>query len=214
MDIALKLFQIVFYITASIIAVLTFIKAKNGLLNSVNTEYQKKVMERLSRLAEDIWEEFDFASEKHWAKNNALTEVLERVHNFAIENKHEILTGKMKFSDGVPVPTEVMEMHALLERLKSDPFIPRVIRRKLIEILDKRVHSTMEAYSTVIREYQHELGEGKHWDSFERSEIILYSKVIHIMRENGVGISELQEAAHEVRLAIQNYFESFNPIKN
>lgn len=86
MDFFVKIFQIGFYVTASIIAVLTFVKAKNGLLNSVNTEYQKRVMERLSDLSDEIWEEFDFSSANHWSKNKALDEVLERIHEYAIEN--------------------------------------------------------------------------------------------------------------------------------
>ena len=45
MDIAVKIFQSLFYIIASTVAILTYLKAKDGLLNSVNTEYQKKVME-------------------------------------------------------------------------------------------------------------------------------------------------------------------------
>lgn len=42
MDLIESIFRTIFYVIASIIAILTFIKAKNGLLNSVNTECQKK----------------------------------------------------------------------------------------------------------------------------------------------------------------------------
>lgn len=213
MDLALKLFQIAFYITASVIAVLTFVKAKNGLLNSVNTEYQKKVMERLSDLSDEIWEEFDFSSANHWSKNSALGEVLERIHKYAAENKHEILTGKAGFA-GVPLPEKQIEMMASLERIKSDPFIPSRIRGKLVDILERRISSTFEAYHTVIKEYQDDLVKGKGWDSFELNESLLSNKVLGIMCNNGVGIEDLQAAAHEVRLEIQRYYESFNPIKN
>jgi hypothetical protein len=43
---------------------------------------------------------------------------------------------------------------------------------------------------------------------------LLSNKVLGIMINNGVGIEDLQAAAHEVRLEIQRYYESFNPIKN
>ncbi|EHC07695.1 hypothetical protein Sbal625DRAFT_0026 [Shewanella baltica OS625] len=212
MDFLLKLFQIAFYITASVIAVLTFVKAKNGLLNSVNTEYQKKVMERLSELAEEIWEEFDFSSEKHWSKNKTLDEVMDKIHNFAAKNKHEILTGKSGFS-GVPLPQKQLEMMGSLERIKSDPFIPLKIRDKLVSILDRRISSTFEAYHTVIKNYQDDLCKGKGWESFDHNKSIISNEVLSVMIKNGVGIAELQEAAHEVRLEIQKYYESFNPIK-
>ncbi|MFY0678552.1 MAG: hypothetical protein JXR18_14840 [Neptuniibacter sp.] len=213
MDVTLKIFQIGFYITASIIAVLTFIKAKNGLLNSVNTEYQKKVMERLSQLSDEIWAEFDFSSESHWSKNKALDEVLDQIHDHAIQNKHEIITGKAGFP-GVPLPKKQMEMMASLERIKSDPFIPPKIRDKLVGILDKRISSTFEAYHTVVKDYQEDLCKGKLWDSFDHNKSIISNKVLSVMIKNGVGIAELQDAAHEVRLEIQKYYESFNPIKN
>ena len=65
MDIAVKIFQSLFYIIASTVAIMTYLKAKDGLLNSVNTEYQKKVMEKLTQLSEEIIDEFDFSSETH-----------------------------------------------------------------------------------------------------------------------------------------------------
>ena len=77
MDLTLKFFQIIFYITASVITVLTFIKAKNGLLNSVNTEYQKRVMDRLASLSNELYDEFDPDSESYWAKNDWVKEVVE-----------------------------------------------------------------------------------------------------------------------------------------
>jgi len=42
-----QLAQIAFYIVGGTVAVLTYIKAKNGLLNTVNTENHKKVIEKL-----------------------------------------------------------------------------------------------------------------------------------------------------------------------
>ena len=168
MDIAVKLFQIAFYITASIVAVLTFIKAKNGLLNSVNTEYQKKVMERLALLSDELWDEFDFASENHWSKDNTLDEVLDRIHTYASENKHEILTKKKGFH-GVPLPQKQIEMMAMVDRLKSDPFIPEKIRVKIVSVLDGRLKSTLEAYQTVIEQYQNDLSNGKRWNNFDEN---------------------------------------------
>lgn len=73
---------------------MTYIKAKNGLLNSINTEYQKRVMDRLSQLASEIYEEFDPISEKYWAKEEQAKEVLSDLHEKIIPYKHEIITEK------------------------------------------------------------------------------------------------------------------------
>ena len=213
MDLAVKIFQITFYLTASVIAILTFIKAKNGLLNSVNTEYQKKVMERLSTLSEELWEEFDLSSDKHWSKDDALKEILERTHEFAIKNKHEILTGKIEF-EGIPVPKKQMEILALKEKLKSDPFIPNEIREKIIDILDNRISSLFEAYHSIIAGYQNDLIDGKYWDTMETNSSWIHNKINSVMNKNGAGIPDLESAAHEVRLEIQRYYDDFNPLKN
>lgn len=213
MDIAVKIFQIVFYITASVVAVLTFIKAKNGLLNSVNTEYQKKVMERLALLADELWDEFDFSSENHWSKDGTLSEVLENIHEYALKNKHEILTGKKGFL-GVPLPKKQIEMMAMVEKLKTDPFIPEKIRSKLVLLLDERLSSTLNAYQTVIGEYQKDLSAGRKWNNFEENKSFISNDIVSIMSKNGLAIPKLQEAIHETRLDIQRYYESFNPIKN
>ena len=213
MDIVVKIFQIAFYITASVIAVLTFIKAKNGLLNSVNTEYQKKVMERLASLADELWDEFDFASDKHWSNDDTLDDVLKKIHSYATENKHEILTGKKGFH-GVPLPRKHIEMMAMVDRLKSDPFIPGKIREKIVNLLEGRLNSTIEAYHTVIEQYQKDLCDGKRWSNFEENKSFIHNDIFSIMRKNGLGITELQVAVQEIRKEIQKYYESFNPIKN
>ncbi|RBP77911.1 hypothetical protein EBI01_19750 [Marinomonas rhizomae] len=213
MDIAVKIFQIIFYLTASVVAVLTFIKAKNGLLNSVNTEYQKKVMERLASLADELWEEFDFVSENHWSKDGALTEVLEKIHEYALQNKYEILTGKKGFF-GVPLPKKQKEMMAMVEKLKTDPFIPEKIRNKIVSLLDERLNSTFDAYQVVIGEYQKELSAGRKWNTFEENKSFISNDIVSIMSDKGLSIPKLQEAIHEIRLEIQKYYESFNTIKN
>lgn len=44
LDTLLKVAQISFYLIASTIAILTYIKAKKGLLNTINSEYHKKII--------------------------------------------------------------------------------------------------------------------------------------------------------------------------
>lgn len=212
MDVTLKVFQIGFYTVGSIIAILTFIKAKNGLLNSVNTEYQKKVMERLAEISDELWEEFDYSSENHWSKNDDLKQALETIHVYAKENKHELLTEKTSFP-GVPLPKKQLEIMALKEKLKSDPFVPNRIRGKLISILDNRVASMFEAYHSVIGTYQEDLAKGKHWNSLDDNHGWISNKIVGVMARNGAGITDLENAAHEIRLEIQKYYDEFNPIK-
>ena len=212
MDIAVKLFQVLFYITASTIAVLTYIKAKNGLLNSVNTEYQKKVMERLSLLASEIYDEFDRTSDKFWAKEDQAKEVLQDLHEKIIPYKHEILTTK-EMPPGVRLPSKFEELDVFLSKLKSDPFIPRKIREKVVSLLEKRTRAMFTSYMQELDSYKDGLKEGNYWDTLETNHHWFHNKINEKLYKEGCGISQIEEAAHEIREEIQKYFESFNPIK-
>ncbi|HDY8173928.1 TPA: hypothetical protein RQL04_004425 [Vibrio vulnificus] len=213
MESAVKIIQILFYITGSVVAVLTFLKAKNGLLNTVNTEYQKKVLERLHQISEDIWEEFDFSSDKHWSKEKDLDEVIDRIHTEARKFKHEIITGKHQLH-GVPMPLKQRELMAFTEKLKSDPFVPQEIRSKLLKILDKRSDALFHSYYRVLKEYQQGLCEGKYWETLDENKYWINNQIVEFMCNEGAGVQDNESAAHEMRLEIQKYYEKFNPIKN
>lgn len=212
MDIAVKIFQVLFYLTASTIAVLTYIKAKNGLLNSVNTEYQKKVMERLSVLASEVYEEFDPNSEKFWAKEDQAKEVLSDLHEKIIPYKHEIITNK-EMPPGTKLPSKFNELHIFLNKIKSDPFVPKNIREKVVELLEKRTKILLNSYMEELEVYKTGLKEGKHWDTLETNHHWFHNKINDRLYQHGCGVSQIEDAAHEIRDEIQNYFEAFNPIK-
>jgi hypothetical protein len=61
--------QIAFYVTLAVVTVLTFLRAKKGLLSNVNTEYHKKVIERLDALSKALLDEYDLDSPNHWSKH-------------------------------------------------------------------------------------------------------------------------------------------------
>ena len=212
MDIAVKIFQIIFYLTGSTIAVLTYIKAKNGLLNSVNTEYQKKVMERLSQLANEMYDEFDQSSDKFWVREDQAKEVLSELHEQIIPYKHEIITNK-EISSGFKLPSKFEELDSFLKKIKSDPFVPKQIRDKVVSLLEKRTSTMFSSYLEELEEYKNGLKEGKYWDTLETNHHWFHNKINDRLYKDGCGISQIEEAAHEIRAEIQNYFESFNPIK-
>ena len=213
MDIALKLFQIGFYITGSIIAILTFVKAKNGLLNSVNTEYQKRVMDRLARLSDEIYAEFDPASDKYWVKGDPVKEVVDKLHEKIIPYKHEILTSKEIFP-GTPMPKSFDELSSFLNKLKSDPFVPKDIREKVVELLMNRTNTMFCVYMDELNSYKEGLKNGKYWDNMNENYAWIHNRINQRLYDNGCGISQVEEAAHDVRLAIQAHMEKFDPLRN
>src|ERR1700734_2310453 len=90
----LKIVQIGFYLIGAIVAILTYRAARRGLLNTVNTEYQKRVMDRLQKLSEDLYGEFDSSSETHWAKMRPVHDGIEDINDVFERNREEILSAR------------------------------------------------------------------------------------------------------------------------
>lgn len=213
MDIAVKIFQSLFYIIASTVAILTYLKAKDGLLNSVNTEYQKKVMEKLTQLSEEIIGEFDYSSETHHSKDNTFGELISRVNSFARKNKEELLSGDLKFM-GTPATEKMIVGLTMPSLIDTDPFIPSSIRTKLASFYKMKHEETYSVYREVILEYQNALEKGDSiwWRNIDDAPGILRNKVNEILDKKGIGLSQLEIFAHEIRNDIKKYYDSFNPI--
>jgi hypothetical protein len=120
----LKLIQIAFYTIGMIIAILTYRAAKRGLLNTVNTEYQKRVMDRLHKLSEGLYGEFDLSSPTHWSTVRPVHTAVEHINEVFENNKDEILAAR-KYYYGTPATADVKRLHDLLDPVVSDPFIPK-----------------------------------------------------------------------------------------
>jgi hypothetical protein len=132
---ALKIIQIAFYTIGMIVAILTYRAAKRGLLNTVNTEYQKRVMDRLQKLSEDLYSEFDLSAPTHWARIRPVHEAIEAINKVFENRRDEILTAR-KYYCGTPYTEDVRRLRDLLDPVVSDPFIPENIRAAVIDLLN------------------------------------------------------------------------------
>ncbi|MDO8329021.1 MAG: hypothetical protein Q7T36_00950 [Fluviicoccus sp.] len=209
----LKIFQSVFYITASIVAVLTYVKAKNGLLNTVNTEYHKKVIERLSQLSDELYKEFDSEADDFWVNEDPIKEILEILHIKIAPNKEKIISSGI-LKTGIPVSKKESYLQNAADKYKSDPFIPESVRLKVVDLLEARSLAFHNATTDAIGYYTDGLSKGKFWDTLETNHHWLHNRVLNRLYEMGCGVSQVNEEVHEIRLEIQKYFSKFNPTSN
>ena len=212
MDILLKIVQIGFYITAASIGILTYLKAKNGLLNTVNTEYQKKVIDRLAELSTELLDEFDSSSDNHWLREDSVKEILDRIHEEIIPCKNEIISGARSLH-GIPVSKKEEKLEAFSSKVMSDPFIPSNIRSKVLDLTEGRLNAIRNAHHAEIEKYQEGLKSGMYWDTLDDNNGWLHNKILDRLYEAGYGISDVENQVHSIRIDIQTYFEGFNPIK-
>ncbi|WP_339836749.1 hypothetical protein [Paenibacillus sp. FSL R7-0272] len=206
-----KIAQICFYCITIILGFLTFRNAKRGLLNPVNTEYHKKVIERLSEVSEELASEFYNDSEKDWFQINDITNAVDRINDFYLENKEEILSKKQFPICGYPLPELSSHLRTLISRINFDPFIPIKIRDLIIELLENRLEYTESIIVEELDRYCDELAEGLHTEFFEHNDGLVQTRVNKRLSELGLDESQVQEAVNDIQIEIQHYFRSFQP---
>ena len=211
LDSALKVTQIAFYIIASAVAVLTYRAAKRGLLNTVNTEYQKRVMDRLQRLSEDLYSEFDPSSPAHWSKMRPVHDAIEGINEVFFRWKDDILAAKA-YHYGTPYPADVQRLDTLLHPLRSDPFIPENIREMVVDLVENRLQVMSGIYHTEFERYADRLAKGKQTPLTALDDVNkVHNRIVEQMRTHGCGITQIEVEIHRIRGLIQDYFEAFNP---
>ena len=211
LDLLLKVLQSLFYAGGLVIAGLTYRRAKSTILNTVNTEYHKKVIERLAELSEVLYREFDAFSDDAWYKQDDVGYVVECLHS-NIKGHRELIVAAGELLEGVAVSPVQNRLQNLTNRYKSDPFLPDQIRDKVVGLLEKRVNVMDGAYWDVMQDYMSALAMGRHWDTLETNSSWLHNRVNEKLNEGGVGIAQVENAVHDIRLEIQRYFKQFNPI--
>jgi hypothetical protein len=213
METALQLAQIIFYIAIGFVAVLTYLKAKNGLLNTINTEYHKKVIERLYQVNDDFYAEFDRSSDRAWFKEDSTRELIERINELARDVKHELLTEGPSALPGIPVTKKESELRNLADKYRSDPFLPKLLREEIVQLLDGRWEALHEASVEAAEFYKLELSQHRRWDTLDTNHHWIHNRINDSLYSSGWGISQVEEKTNLLRLHIQEYFESFNPIR-
>jgi hypothetical protein len=207
----LKIVQIGFYTIAAMVAILTYRAARRGLLNTVNTEYQKRVIDRLQKLSEDLYSEFDPLSETYWPKVRAVHDAVEEINGVFERNQDQILAER-KYLYGIPITKDVRRLRQLLAPAVSDPFIPDEIRSAVVDLLENRIQVLGSLYSDEFEKYSNDLAKGKHEPFTDLDDVNkIHNRIVEQQRLRGCGIAQIEEEVHGIRALIQDYFDSFNP---
>ena len=211
MDIILKVSQISFYVVLAVIAILTYRSAKRGLLNTINTEYHKRILDKLEKLSEELYSEFDHESPTSWSNtiHKSFDAAVEKINNDYLTNPEVF---KLGASSGTPLPISFLNLQFYVDRIKSDPFIPKTIRKAIIDFQQNRIDVMMEACREEFLEYQKELAKGMHIDSLDKNRSWIWNQFHARLKEKKCSFSSAQERANNIRLMIQEYLESFNPL--
>lgn len=209
LDDTLKAVQIVFYIVAGIIAVLTYLAARRGWLNPTHTEFQKRVMDRLATLADELYSEFNPASEDYLTDHNGLQQALALIHNH-FEQSHDDILAAGEWEGWVLLPRDTLRFQRTLEPVRSDPFIPDNIRSVVIDLLERRLAAFSEISNLELLEYRNALACGKIKPD-ENNWLPIMNRINTEMAKRKCGPAQIETSVHEIRGLIQEYFDAFNP---
>lgn len=148
----------------------------------------------------------------YWAGQNDLKIILEDIHN----QYRQWLDGSERdrnFVAQILVGNDARRLSRFAQSVKSDPFIPRSLRDEISDFVEGRLKVLTAARNEVLREYEGELGAGKYAKQLETNWAWLTNKILEQLYAQGCGVSQVEEEVHSIRLSIQRYLESFNPLK-
>lgn len=213
LDSLLKTIQVFFYFAVGTTAILTYRGIKKSLLNTVNTEYQKKVINRLEEVSKELGSEFDSKSTNYWPNFKPVKELITDINKTFLNNKDYIEEiGAYPF--GRIITTEEKRISEILNQIESDPFIPDSIRKLTKKSLGSRIGTLLEIYQEWSDIYIEKLlngdrpfspnGDDQEFDNF-------HNNIVDIKRKRGCGVTQIEKDMHDIRKSIQMYFESFNP---
>ena len=199
-------FQIVFYIVGSTVAVMTYISAKKGLLNTVNTEYHKRSMDHLEALSKRL---FEFSSTEKWLQNEFKNDqyIIELIENHQQDKRDENIFAFVTIKEN----QLVKEFEDLISSIKSEPFLPEEISVRVIRNLENKVETWSTIYNRGISELQSNLLNATGDIDVESTLMSVQNSIGNERRKKGCSIEDLENEIEDIRIYIRSYLKSFDP---
>ncbi len=210
-ELVLRYLQIAFYASAIAVAWLTYWSAKRTLLNSVNTEYQKRVLDRLAEVSRRLWDE-EHDREGGTLYTEFLAEIRERASKVstAVVEGADFETWEYRLLIG-GAPAFVNHLFRLATLWETDPFLPRHLRIPICDFLCERGQALWDASTETLTAHHNSLTGGSIQPG-EAASREARAKAIEIAEGKGFGARQSEERLKEIRHNIQIYLESFNPL--
>ena len=210
-DHLVKLLQCLCYLTVATVILLIYLKAGYGLFVTVNPEYQKKVTERLDWLSRTLFDEFDWDSPNHFVYNHSVEDAVGYLNQRYIKHKKAILaSGELYY--GIP-NADYARLKSLIQKVKSDPFIPKGIRGKVTQFLEGRMDAIDEVHWDNLSKYKAQLERGINDPDLEGNKDAIKNSVLEDLFKRGYGYEKMDQEVHRLRQKIQDYLERFSSEK-
>lgn len=206
MEHVLLCIQIMFYFSAIVVTWLTYATARRGLLSPVNTEYQKRVIDRLASVSDELNAEFAAGAKNFYRFHDELITMSELIAQKVDSHRDQMFPPR----DLTSLETRLRE---LVQQWRNDPFLPESIRAELVAFVTDRSQVVEESIMTISNEYWAQLKRGEQPSSPAGgpSSWALYYKVLRLLESRGFGQVAVADRLDELRLGIQRYLQRYDP---
>lgn len=192
---------------------MTYISARKGLLNTVNTEYYKKVIENIYKISDELYADCDVFENNPESQSASIDEFIKRLNEYARQHRHEILTA---VPDKLPLMAPMTKLQVRLVKLErkfdSDPFLPEPIRSSVVSYLKHRSNALHEVHWDAAKEYLEQLAKDSDWGDLDRKSGGFHNSINSKYYDAGIGQSQVEDKVNKLRLEIQHYFAKYDPL--
>lgn len=208
--VVLAVVQLGFYLSAAIVALLTFAIARRGLLSPVNTEYHKRVMDRLADISSELGDEWNPASPECWVHHGdqvkeAFQDLVLQFARFEAGEVEARAIGIMPWQ----LETRLTEQ---FNKWRSDPFLPVEIRDPLLNFTIARTHACSDIYFSELGKYRKAMvRERSIKNSAATDWTHVNARIIERLRVAGFAPEQVAEVVDRLKLEIQRYLLRFHP---
>ena len=106
-----------------------------------------------------------------------------------------------------PHNADYLRLFALVQQVRSDPFLPQKIRDKVTPFLEQRAQAIYEVHSEHLGKYQESLAKGTNDLDLKKNEDVIHNRVMNGLIERGYGCERIEQEIHKLRLEIQDFLE-------
>lgn len=170
----------------------------------MNDEYLRQTVKRLLWLSDYLVSEFDVRSDNYSENHIRFQEgKIKDIYELAAKAKSQGDIGIL-MSETYVDPWLYRQL-SMTDLIKTDPFIPKVIRKKVVEMYSDRANKMGIAYCKVIEKYCQELYDGKIIDGYEEINMKVRVEIGQEYCKVEWGWEDAERKINKLRSVIEKY---------
>ena len=211
MELLKNVAQILFWVLTSVLASLAYFNAKKTLLSPVNTEYQKRIFDKLEILSKKLFSELKIGDDNYWLYQRPMKEVFTEICNEYKNNKESVHEFGLEISCS-SVGKNYIYFQKLADEIRYELFLPDALKEPLISYLEQRAEAEIFSTAFAVDSYINMINENKNYEEIDEEKFMeIENFYIDGMSESGFDNEAITTKNKEIMDKIINYVQSFNP---